>query len=314
MTDPRFLIVGTARSGTTLVQRLASELDGVRVPTETHFLRFLPSIMEEPGFPLGRGDLVAVLERYRGFAALMLEGIGFDTDAVVESLDGRCERPLDLFGAIVRHLANAAPLTGEKSPGHLPWWRPLARARPDLRFVGVVRDPRAVVASHRALWGGAPELISLRWKADTAVLGDAARALGPRLLLLRYEDVVAAPAAAREQLAAFLGTTAPATIAAPGGAAPLFGARETWKDRALQPVDAARADAWRDALTHRDVGVVEAVCRRGMRAHGYAPVPPVGRALARQALLPPLSQWRRAKRWYLRSRERRQIAALGGRL
>jgi hypothetical protein len=314
VTDPRFLVVGTARSGTTLVQRLASELDGVRVPTETHFLRFLPSIIDEPGFPLGGADLVAVLERYRVFAAVMLDGIAFDVDAVVESLDGTCERPLDLFGAIVRHLASGAPLTGEKSPGHLLWWRPLARARPDLRFVGVVRDPRAVVASHRALWGGATELISLRWKADTAVLEDAAPALGPRLLLLRYEDVVTAPDGAKERLAAFLETTVPAAVAAPGGAAPLFGAGETWKDRALRPVDATRADAWREALTPRDVGVVEAVCRRGMRAHGYAPVPSVGRALARQALLPPVSQWRRAKRWYLRSTERRQIAALGERL
>jgi len=34
---PDFLIVGSARSGTTLVQRLACELPGVAMPPETHF-------------------------------------------------------------------------------------------------------------------------------------------------------------------------------------------------------------------------------------------------------------------------------------
>ena len=33
----RFVIIGTARSGTTLVQRLCAELPGVWVPPETHF-------------------------------------------------------------------------------------------------------------------------------------------------------------------------------------------------------------------------------------------------------------------------------------
>ena len=39
-----FLVVGTARSGTTLVQRLCCELPRVWVPGETHFWSMAPEI------------------------------------------------------------------------------------------------------------------------------------------------------------------------------------------------------------------------------------------------------------------------------
>lgn len=41
---PAFLIVGTPRSGTTLVQRLASELPGVAIPPETHFFSLFVAV------------------------------------------------------------------------------------------------------------------------------------------------------------------------------------------------------------------------------------------------------------------------------
>ena len=48
----RFMIVGVARSGTTLIQRLASELEEVRVPPETHFWRHAESLARQAEWPL----------------------------------------------------------------------------------------------------------------------------------------------------------------------------------------------------------------------------------------------------------------------
>src|SRR5262245_51226417 len=61
--DIGFLIVGTPRSGTTLVQRLATELPGVRVPPETHFFpHFGSDLIKRTSFPLDAGGIEREVE------------------------------------------------------------------------------------------------------------------------------------------------------------------------------------------------------------------------------------------------------------
>jgi hypothetical protein len=268
-----FLVVGTPRSGTTLVQRLACELPGVAVPFETHFFtKGLPVLEAEGGFPL-EGDALA-----RGLAAYAalphLEGTGLDPDAVAARVGGRAESPLALFDAVVAQLAGPAAVLGEKTPGHLHWAGRLAAARPDLRIVAVVRDPRAVAASHRAVpWGADPvEVTAARWVDDQRALADLQAALGPRLLLLRYEDVVEDPSAARTRLAELLG------VDATGGgneapAAPVHLPWETWKAGASEEVTTERQDAWTDVLTAVEGDRVMARCAPEAARYGYAGAP-----------------------------------------
>jgi len=161
----------------------------------------------------------------------------------------------------------------------LLWWRPLARAAPWLRFVAVVRDPRAVVASNLATpwsadqrlpdWGDQLHLaFAVHWSvvqrrtlAMTEMLGRE------RCLVLRYEDVVADPATARARIGQFVGTPASTEPgAAPAGIVPEW---EPWKRDALGPVDSARAGKWREELDAGRAGQVAAVCRSEMRRFGY---------------------------------------------
>ena len=146
----RFLVVGSPRSGTTLVQRLACEIPGVRMPPETHFFtRYAVGLMARRQFPL---DAEALAEEIRLFAGGdQVGGLDVDVAAVVDDLGGTCARPFDLFDALVRYLAGPAEVWGEKTPNHLVWWRPISEASPTISFVVVVRDPRAVVASNLAM-------------------------------------------------------------------------------------------------------------------------------------------------------------------
>ena len=180
-----FLIVGTPRSGTTLVQRLACELPGVRVPPETHFFWwFLPELLSRQGFPLDAAALHKELRIYEagwpGYSAstearlerlgidASAERLGLDADRVVEDLQGRCDSAADLFSAITRNLAGNASVYGEKTPQHLLWWRSLSRAMPDVRFIVVVRDPRATVCSRLNAPFAARSWVvhAQRWAAD----------------------------------------------------------------------------------------------------------------------------------------------------
>jgi hypothetical protein len=295
-----FLIVGTPRSGTTLVQRLASELPGVRVPPETHFFpMFGRDLLRRRTFPL---EGQALEEEIQQFLDLKTSrGMGLAATDVVHELGGRCGSVVELFVAIVCRLAGDGDVYGEKTPNHLLWWRPLTRLLPHLRIIAVVRDPRAVVNSYAAAPFGmdSPVALAQSWVSDQRLVLAARDDLGPeRCLALRYEDVVARPDATRDRLRRFL-DRAPELTAVPAGArssaGDLFMSWEAWKADAVGPVVPDRVDAWRRELPARQASAVAAICRRTMRAFAYPTDPSQGSSTDRRSVwtLRPADQWRR---------------------
>jgi hypothetical protein len=322
VSDVGFFVVGSPRAGTTLVQRLCCELPRVRMPPETHFFaQFVPGLLRRRSFPLAGDDLADEIGR---FAALdSSRGLSLDVDAIVSDLGGRCERAFELFEAIVRCICGPAEMLGEKTPDHLMWWRPISCAAPATKFVAVVRDPRAVVASNLAVpWRDDPRVPSwdedlylafaARWASLQRCLLSMQRELGPsRCLRLRYEDVVSDPDASRAAIATFLGLPVPdAPLQAP---ADIVLPWETWKREALEPVTTERTDAWRESLGPRRAALVAAVCRRPMRDLGYdGDVPSALRASAEIVALGPkavgrLVRYARAYDGYLEEIERSRI-------
>jgi hypothetical protein len=322
VTGVDFLVVGSPRSGTTLVQRLACEIPGLRMPPETHFFsQFVTGLLARQTFPLEGAALADEIGR---FAALdSSRGLAVDTDAVVADLGGSCSSPFSMFEALVRHLAGPGLVFGEKTPEHLLWWRPLSRAAPGLRFVVVVRDPRGVVASNLSMpwrhegripdWG---DNVHLAFAELWACLQDQVRLMADelgseRFLLLRYEAVVADPDKARQDIARFLGrppVTEPAT--APAG---IVHDWEPWKREALGPVVAERLDVWRQTLGARGAPEVAADCRSGMVHFGYgAEAPSAADAAVTLARLGPRQllrsrRYRRAYGGYLEAIDRRSL-------
>lgn len=302
----RFLILGTPRSGTTLVQRLASELPGVSLPPETHFFRFLhPSRLRRLRFPLAEPGLGQLIADYVGLDSA--RGLGVNVDRIVADLGGVANSPLELFDALVRQVAGPAQVYGEKSPPHLLWWRALARARPDLKLVAVVRDPRAVVASNLAVpWGmGSAVVLAEQWAADQREVARAAEELGERCLVLRYEEVVADPGAARARIAALLGVRPDVAPSLRPGTRVYLDWEHGWKGHAVGEVTTDRVDAWREALGPETLAVITAVCAAGMRAFGY-PVP----ELEGRLRVPLTDRIRRAHFRLARRRRRRRIDRL----
>ncbi len=313
MRYPAFVIVGTPRSGTTLVQRLACELDGVRVPAETHFFtEFVWSAGPRWRFPLTGDGVRRVLDEYG--ARPYLRDVPFDRAVALQELESRCDSLVDLFAGLVAGLAGSAgpaAVVGEKTPGHALWWRPLARALPELKVIFVVRDPRAVVASALALgWSKHHAMTAQRWNDDVRRAEVARRSLGNRCLVLRYEDVVGDESGSRRSIGDFLGArppgtgrSAPAPAAGPSGpgGVPLFPAWEAWKTSALGPVDPDRLDSWRRQLSAAQQRDVDAICHDPMVRWGYREAG-CRVALVHQLVLSPPAQLRRMQHQVRRAR------------
>jgi hypothetical protein len=268
---PDFVIVGTPRSGTTLIQRLASEIPGVVVPPETHFFsEFYRGLMRRRRFPLNDSGLREELLLYRRMKTS--NGLDLDVERVLDLLQGSPAGPGDFYGALTRSLAGPAALVGEKTPDHLRWWKPLSRAYGEMRVVGVVRDPRGVVASRiTAGWGAhVPELLAARWRLDQRELARAASSLGPnRYLPIRYEDAVTAPDRTREALAQWLAIADAVPEGGNVAAERLFLSWEHWKQRAAEPVTTDRIRAWTEIIAPDRVPNVLFLCRSEMIRLGY---------------------------------------------
>lgn len=259
---PTAVIVGTPRSGTTLVQRVMAERCGIVIPPETHVLSaFTRAELRPRDFPLTGDRLRAVVARYaqRGWVEV-------DEDEVIDALSGRCDGPASLLSAVVGVATGWAARRGEKTPAHLRWVPYLRVALPETKIVMVVRDPRAVVASvlERRWSTGSVAGEALRWRLDQRRSLDRLAARAPeQVLVIRYEDLVNAPEAQASRLAGFVGEGSSTTSGA------LRRPAETWKTRAEGPIDPSRIDAWRDALDAHDERIILAITARRARKLGY---------------------------------------------
>lgn len=256
-----FLIVGSPRSGTTLAQRLASEISGVCVPRETHF------------FVHRRRDIRRALIASKGpllRSASRLKPSEADLAAGRPGLP-KYSNPVDMLEAVLRHNCRSADIMGEKTPGHLAWWRAITSWRTDLLFVVIVRDPRATITSQREMPWSRSSLhrLALEWAADQSdAMALASRRPG-RTLVIRYEDLIARPGEFQEQLASTLGI-AKKIGHIPAGS--LFDESEWWKGRAHEDIDVSRRDRWKSVLKLSEIERIESIVRPEMMRLGYRPV------------------------------------------
>ncbi|MGI8873681.1 MAG: sulfotransferase family protein [Egibacteraceae bacterium] len=196
-TDRIVFVGGCPRSGTTLVQNLL----------DSH-----PGIFGGPEFDL-IPDIVALREGLQRSVAAGRIAAFCDAARVDEVI-------AQLISSLLLPLADRAScqLLSEKTPSNALVARSLLDCLPGSRFIFVVRDPRAVIASMFAVGRRAatkavaapPYTRSLR-HAIAAVRRyldagyDALAAHPDRTLLVVYENLVRRPVTATERLCAFLG-------------------------------------------------------------------------------------------------------------
>jgi len=182
-TPPPIFVIGSPRSGTTLVRLILDSHPNISCGEETHFLRDLEAVV-------GRNwDLVATYGLPREWWIERLRGLYDTFQAEVLARNGKAR-------------------WAEKDPTytlHVPFIEELF---PSAVFVHLLRDGHDVVASFRDRWGYKSAARAAR--TEWARYVEAARHLGRRLpgdrfLELRYEVLVAEPETQGQRLFEFLG-------------------------------------------------------------------------------------------------------------
>jgi hypothetical protein len=253
-TGPVF-IVGSMRSGSTLLRLILDTHPAIAIGPESGFMGAVAAVKQIPGWQHGAGW-------YRRLGC---------TD---DELD---ERLRDFFDDLFRRHAHAQGKRrwGDKTPFHTEHIDQMRQVFPDADFVGIVRHPAAVAWSlHRRFHYSLAEAAAY-WTATNADLLDGACRVGKRFLVCRYEDLVTHPEPVLREVVGFLGEAwYPAllehqlTHAARGTARAAEGGTST-----RDPVDPDRAGQWAAHATPADLAQLGETAALG-RFFGYRPTVP----------------------------------------
>lgn len=231
MPGPIF-VVGTMRSGSTLLRLILDSHENIAMSEETGFMGALAATRSIPNWRYGRewygrlGWSEAELdERLRDFYAGMFE----------------------------RHALRAGKKRwGDKTPFHSSHMQDMARIFPDAVFLAIVRHPGAVVSSLRKKFHYAVADAASYWTNTNAEVLRRGEELGAdRFALLRYEDLVLTAEPALRGLTGWLGEPWSEGLlrhqevqTAKGAPRLVDGSTST-----RAPIDPQRAGAWQSAMT-----------------------------------------------------------------
>ncbi len=281
---PSVFIVGCARSGTTLLQRIVDSHPRMAVTPSMHWMRDLlrKHGVRKPDDPVPP-EIVSALLAHPRFARLRLDPEKVERLARPTAHPGARLTHVGLLSGIFRLYGEAAgkPVVGNKTAPFVRRIPELHRLWPGARFVHIIRDGRDVclsildwesaesAAGRYASWNEDPiSTTALWWKRKVLLGREGGEPLAPDLYHeLRYESLVSDPAGECGRLCRFLGL--------PYDEAMLrFDERREGTDPDLErahptmPITAGLRD-WREQMPRADLERFEAAAEDLLEELGY---------------------------------------------
>ncbi len=227
-------VVGSMRSGSTLLRLMLDSHEAIAIPPETGFMGALSATRKIPNFKYGD---------------TWFERIGWSA----AELDDRLR---DFYAEMFSRYAIAQGKSrwGEKTPSHTWHLAAMSEVFPDAQFVAIVRHPGAVAASLRDRFHYTFADGVAYWDEINRELLRRASELGPRILLCRYEDLVHEPEAVLRPMLARLGVPWSASVLAHHEVQAERGSPRMSDGSTISrdSVDPERASTWVSLLTDGD--------------------------------------------------------------
>jgi hypothetical protein len=284
-------VIGSPRSGTTLLRLMLTSHPAIVIPPECGFILWL-----QPRFGEWCTDASAEAEQRSAFLDALFGCRKFDTwDMDRGALDERiasskpatyarlCACVVEVFACRFR---KRSALWGDKNNFHVAHIAELADIYPDASFLHIVRDVRDVACSYRKVMAtpsnspyrpnlptGATEIAS-EWVRNVRCAMDALDRLPNRRRTLRYEDLVADASSELRAICDWLGIAYDEEMVRfheinlrrglePEGTI-------GWKALTREPVTAGRVGQYRHILEPGETAMLLALAGKEMERFGYA--------------------------------------------
>ncbi len=272
MTEPPFFIVGSSRSGTTLLRLILSGHSRLHVPPETWFIMPLAEQLPLTGTltPQQVAQAAEIMTGHRRWGDLGIDASEFRAQAAALPQPALTDLLNLVYGHHLR-LAGKARF-GDKTPLYVGILPQLDTLYPGARYIHLIRDGRDVAISFTdAKWGYSFSR-EFEWPAAMQLARQhRASALAPRILEVRYEDLVRDTEGTVRRICDFLGETfEPAMLDWQRniGQVPAHGRHIHRKLE--RPISQDAIGVWRQKLSALECFAIEASLQRDLRWQGYA--------------------------------------------
>jgi hypothetical protein len=257
--DKLFFVGGAPRSGTTLVQRILGAHSEVYAGPEFGLVSQIMELRTQFLQRIITGRISTYLDMQ-------------DTNEIFEQFI------LSMFQKKADETKK--PYLSEKTPPNIEVFSELQDCMPQAKYIFVVRDPRAVVASllevgqkmqadstpaplHLRKTRHAVGLVNAMWEK-----GNKALLRGDNVLLVHYEDIISAPESAIKRLTDFLGISFEESmlrIQDSKSDTSEFKAGEAYwysKEQLNMAIDSQSVEKWKASLSAYDLYLIDRVLKR----------------------------------------------------
>jgi hypothetical protein len=272
---PPVFVVGTPRSGTTLLSEILGAHPAIAMAPETHYYNSFASTCD-------REDCLAEAGSRERYVDRLFSSETFGRMDLPEATRGQVMEALgedeathaDVLGPILAAFASVhgASRPGEKTPRHIEWVPQILGDFPEARIVSVVRDPRDVALSQgRAPWESTVWRSAKEWRRHQGLAADYMGRFPDRFREVRYEDLLEDPSGTAREVCEFADLPYEEQMLDfhESGSATFDGESEPWKRKASEPIDPSNKEKWRDQMPPEERWVVEHVDGEGMEDRGY---------------------------------------------
>lgn len=277
ISDPIF-IVGTERSGSNLLRLILNAHSEIAIPHPPHImrdffplLRFYGNLEKEKNFQHLVCDVVMVVNsHFAPWPFHVSEEIVFQRARSKRSLFSIYCTVYELY---LEHTKKKR--WGCKSTFMYRHFHEICEQYPRAKFIHLVRDPRAVVASAKKSIFSAyqPQLEANLWLKEQSEIDDLKQGdlFREKVVTVRYEDLVENPNLTVPRIMAFLGLDyEPKQLDYfhSKEASSLSQLSESWKNCG-EPISRDRIHLYQKELQPLEIELVESITQRKMRALGY---------------------------------------------
>ncbi len=270
-----FFIVGSPRSGTTLLVQILNSHSRLFIPPETAYFHALATIERRRGISENGLEIDEFVRNYASWKSVPF--LDIETGLFTEILLRDATNFRDIFLNLMKQLAKdtGKPRWGEKTPHHLPHTKRILRMFPEAKFICLLRDGRAVVKSRikHPYWKDNIVSAACKWKNDMAVVKDLGNRYGKScFMLIRYEQMLKEPEIILRRILGFIdeefeGGMLDATVSGNNKYDDYY--RQSWMKNSTKKIDINRADAWLAAYSVNELKVVESIIGDELREFGY---------------------------------------------
>ncbi len=275
--DRIFFIVGTSRSGSTLLQSMLSSHSEIVIPPETHFFHSSSELELKYAKSGDKKDFKKQLFDFWYDQKTRIRDLGLIKEKA-QKLSEQLElnEPSDLFTMqlTIYRKEREKSIVGEKTPRHIMQVQEILKTYPKARIISMFRDPRAAAWSEIKAHFGSPSVYvtTRRWRKYVEMHQQLESQL-PReqYMMLRYQDLIEDSEGMLKRICDFLGVDFQSQMLE-------YYKREekgfaegekAWKKGTLKPIQKHKNEEWKSALKPWQIALVERTAGSKLEELGY---------------------------------------------